>query len=115
MNPVFAAEADGTLLGFLAERRGELIDFACALVATPSPNPPGDERAVAALVVDKLRELGIEHTEIVGATDERPNLIAHVGPAGGRTLILCGHLDTKPAGDLEQWRRDPYDATIDDG
>jgi acetylornithine deacetylase/succinyl-diaminopimelate desuccinylase-like protein len=93
----------------------ELIGFACELVATPSPNPPGDERAIAALVVDKLRELGIAHTEIVGATEERPNLIAHVGPAGGRTLILCGHLDTKPAGDLEQWRRDPYDATIDDG
>jgi acetylornithine deacetylase/succinyl-diaminopimelate desuccinylase-like protein len=93
----------------------ELIGFARELVATPSPNPPGDERAIAALVVDKLRELGIAHTEIVGATEERPNLITHVGPARGRTLILCGHLDTKPAGDLEQWRRDPYDATIDDG
>jgi acetylornithine deacetylase len=93
----------------------ELIGFARELVATPSPNPPGDERAIAALVVDKLRELGIAHTEIVGATEERPNLITHVGPARGRTLILCGHLDTKPAGDLEQWRRDPYDAAIDDG
>src|SRR5437763_1827750 len=30
MNPVFAAEADGTLLGFLAERRGELIDVLTA-------------------------------------------------------------------------------------
>ena len=115
MNPVFAAEADGTLLGFLAERRGELIDFACALVATPSPNPPGDERAVAALVVDKLRALGIGRIDTVGANEARPNVIARVGSTARPALVLCGHLDTKPPGDLSQWRLDPYGASIEDG
>ena len=107
--------ADATLLRFLAERRDELIGFARALVATPSPNPPGDERAVAALVADKLRELGVEQIETVGASEERPNVIARLGPSAGRALLLCGHLDTKPAGDLSRWRLDPHSASIEDG
>ena len=115
MNQVFAAEADGTLLSFLDERRGELIDFARTLVATPSPNPPGDERAVAALVVDKLRALGVERIDTVGASEARPNVIARVGSTAGPALVLCGHLDTKPPGDLSRWRLDPYSASIEDG
>src|SRR5437773_1422800 len=115
MNPVFAAEADGTVLGFLDERRGELIDFARTLVATPSPNPPGDERAVAALVVDKLRALGIGRIDTVGASEARPNVIARVGSTARPALVLCGHLDTNPPGDLSRWRLDPYGATSEDG
>ena len=91
------ATADASLVEYLRPRREELVEFARALVATPSPNPPGDERAVAALVAEKLRELGVTRVETAGETEERPNLLAHVG-GGGRTLILCGHLDTKPPG-----------------
>ena len=109
------AEADTALVDFLRSRRDELVGFARTLVATPSPNPPGDERAVAALVDAKLRELGVTEIETVGATEERPNVLARVGAAGGRVLILCGHLDTKPPGDLGHWRRDPYGAQIDAG
>ena len=105
---------DTALLEYLRVRRDELVDFARALVATPSPNPPGDERAVAALVAGKLGDLGITRIEVVGANEERPNLIARVG-GSQRTLILGGHLDTKPPGELTEWRRDPYGATVEDG
>jgi acetylornithine deacetylase len=107
--------ADGIVADFLRARRDELVELARALVATPSPNPPGDERAVAALVAGKLRELGVTRVETVGASEERPNLLAHVGNGGGRTLLLCGHLDTKPPGDLREWRFHPYAAQIEDG
>lgn len=100
---------------FLRSRRDELVDFARELVATPSPNPPGDERAVAALVAAKLQELGVRDVECVGEREERPNVLARAGRGGGRTLILCGHLDTKPPGDLSEWREDPYGAAIVDG
>jgi acetylornithine deacetylase/succinyl-diaminopimelate desuccinylase-like protein len=106
---------DAALVEYLRARQDELLEFARALVATPSPNPPGDERAVAALVVDKLHELGITRVETAGSTEERPNLLAWVGGSGGPTLILCGHLDTKPPGDLDEWHRDPYGASIEDG
>jgi acetylornithine deacetylase len=107
--------AEAGLVEFLRGRRDELVEFARALVATPSPNPPGDERAVAALVAAKLDELGIRRVETVGASAERPNVLARAGRAGGRTLVLCGHLDTKPPGDLGEWRSDPYSAAVADG
>jgi acetylornithine deacetylase len=100
---------------FLHPRRDELVEFARELVATPSPNPPGDERAVAAVVTAKLRELGVREVATVGAREERPNVLARAGRGGGRTVILCGHLDTKPPGDLSEWSADPYGAAIVDG
>ena len=100
---------------FLRSRHDEVVEFARELVATPSPNPPGDERAVAALVAAKLAALGVTRVETAGSTEERPNLVAHVGDPGGRTLILGGHLDTKPPGDLAAWTRDPYGAAVEDG
>ncbi len=106
---------DSRLLELLRARRDELIEFARALVATPSPNPPGDERAVAALVVAKLEELGVSDVETAGPTDERRNVLARVGASGGRTLILGGHLDTKPPGELHEWRRAPYEAQVEEG
>jgi acetylornithine deacetylase len=109
------ATADGALVDFLRSRRDEIIGFARELVATPSPNPPGDERAVAAVVAAKLGELGVERVETVGSREERPNLIARVGDPNGRTLILGGHLDTKPPGDLDAWDRDPYGAVVEEG
>src|SRR5262249_38950226 len=109
------ATTDSLLVEFLRSRRDELVEFARELVATPSPNPPGDERAVAALVVEKLAALGVDRVETVGARDERPNLIAHVGEPGGPTLILGGHLDPKPPGDVAEWERDPYGAAVEHG
>src|SRR5262245_30157064 len=106
--------ADGPLLELVRSRRDELVAFARELVATPSPNPPGDERAVATLVEQKLRDLGVTRVETAGAREERPNLLAHVG-GSGHTLILGGHLDTKPPGDLGEWKRDPYGAAVEDG
>jgi acetylornithine deacetylase len=106
--------AETALRELVRSRRDELIEFARELVATPSPNPPGDERAVAALVEGKLRELGVTRVETAGEREERPNLLARAG-GDGRTLILGGHLDTKPPGDLAEWERDPYGAAVEDG
>jgi acetylornithine deacetylase len=107
--------SDAPLLELVRSRRDELVEFARELVATPSPNPPGDERAVARLVEAKLRDLGVDRVETAASVEERPNLLARAGGTDGRTLILCGHLDTKPPGDLAEWERDPYGAAIEDG
>ena len=37
------------ILHWIDEHREELLQFAARLVATPSPNLPGDERAVVAV------------------------------------------------------------------
>jgi acetylornithine deacetylase len=94
-------------------REGAALELARRLVATPSVNPPGDERAVAVIVCERLREAGIEF-EVVAAEPHRPNVIARVrGAEPGRRLVLNGHLDTKPAGELERWTRDPWSAEVD--
>ena len=107
---------DRALLRFFEERDAELLEFTQALIATPSVNPPGDERAAAALVRERLADLGIADVEELSAEEGRPNVLARVpGTGEGRTLMLCGHLDTKPPGDLDAWRTDPWDPVIADG
>lgn len=101
---------------FLDSRQGEILEFARELIRTPSPNPPGDERAVADVVVEKLRDLGIDEVETLGADEKRPNLIARLeGSRQGPTLMLSGHLDTKPAGDMDAWDTDPWDPVVKEG
>ncbi len=101
---------------YLAGTGTDVLELARELIRTPSPNPPGDERAVADLVTERLRELGIDDIVTVGAEEARPNVLARVrGRAGGRTLILSGHLDTKPAGDMDAWETDPWDPVVRDG
>jgi acetylornithine deacetylase len=107
---------DVGVLEFLDQRADELVDFTSELVATPSVNPPGDERAAAGLVRARLNQLGIDDVQELAGAENRPNLLARVpGVGGSPTLILCGHLDTKPPGDLEAWRSDPWNPVIKDG
>ncbi len=101
------------LLAYLEEREGEILQFARDLIAVPSPNPPGDERAVAELVASRLADLGVTEVRRAGAEEKRPNLIAQVdGDEEGPTLMLSGHIDTKPAGDMEAWETDPWDPVV---
>jgi acetylornithine deacetylase/succinyl-diaminopimelate desuccinylase-like protein len=109
-------EATRRYFSFLDAHQAELLDFTCRLIATPSPNPPGDERAVAKLVAEELVSLGITSIRELAKTETRPNIIAKVnGNGSGPTLILCGHLDTKPAGDENAWLTDPLHPVIRDG
>ena len=110
------AVTPGAIGAFVDERRDGLVDLARALVAARTPSPPGDETAAAAVVVESLRSLGIADVEVLAAEPSRPNVIARIpGRAGGPTLVLNGHLDTKPPGDLAAWRTPPWEPTIDGG
>ena len=107
------AVREGQLLERLQGYRQEVLEFTRELISTDSANPPGDERAVAELVVGRLHQLGIQDVETVGPEEERPSVVARVsGASDGSNLILSGHIDTKPAGDLEAWETDPWDPVI---
>ncbi len=110
------AAVERRILAYLAAREDEILQFARDLIRTPSPNPPGDERAAADLVTARLEELGVTGVERAGARPERPNLIVRMsGSDEGRRLMLSGHLDTKPAGDLDAWETDPWDPVLRGG
>jgi acetylornithine deacetylase len=92
------------------------ITLTADLVAAASPNPPGDERPAADVLVRALHDLGIDDVQVVGPTPLRPNVIARIpGRGGGRSLILNGHIDTKPPGDLEAWETPPWEPVVREG
>ena len=101
---------------FLADQREPLFDFACRLIATPSENPPGDERAVAQVAAAELRALGLGEPQVHAKAPARPNLVCPVELGGaGPCLVYNGHLDTKPVGDRTRWRTDPFEPVVQDG
>ena len=104
------------MLHWLEQRREELVRFAGELVATPSPNLPGDERAVVAVILAEMERLGLAGAEIAAKEPHRPNVIFRLpGRQPGPVLMLCGHSDTKPVGDVTHWRTDPFQPVILDG
>lgn len=106
-------EAQRQVAAFISSRSDEIFEYTCELIRTPSVNPPGDERAVSEVIMHRLAALGIDDCSIAAVDATRPNVMAHVtGTAPGRTLMLSGHIDTKPAGNLDEWRTDPWEPTV---
>jgi acetylornithine deacetylase len=108
--------------------RPELIDFAQSLVRIPSVS--GSEQAAQRAIAAKYESLGLV-TDLVPSLREeleshpafcddaipfvdRINVVARwQGTGGGRSLILNGHMDVVPPGDLSKWTRDPWGGEID--
>lgn len=107
--------AQRKVAAFIAERADEIFEFTCDLIRTPSVNPPGDEIAVSQVVMDRLARLGIDDCSIAACLPDRPNVLARVaGTSPGRTIMLSGHIDTKPAGNMDEWKTDPWDPVVID-
>ena len=101
---------------FLLEHRDELLAFAAELVATPSPNPPGDESLVADSWRAGSRRSAPPRSPILAPAEKRHNVLAtFAGDGDGPVLLLNGHLDTKPPGDLAAWHTPPFEPTVRDG
>lgn len=94
----------------------EVVELLAELSAIDSANPsllPGSagEGKVAQRVADWAMDAGLG-VEVLEATPGRPSVLVRSRPAGegaGRSLMLCGHLDTVPPGDMA----DPWEARID--
>ena len=102
-----------------------------------SPSLPGEEQEAQHLFAAKLRELGCaveilksERSELQDhpafsddgvSFDERLNVVgvwtgsSSPAEAKGRSLILNGHMDVVPVGDLALWRYPPWEAVVEGG
>src|SRR2546430_143290 len=67
------------------------IDLLARLVAARSPNPPGDERLVADVIIGAAEALALPKGAVHAADPARPNLIFHIGH-GSPNLLLAAHM-----------------------
>ncbi len=94
-----------------------LTDLLAALVRIPSPNPPGDTRAIMNYIADYCAAFGADvHPYAPDAKPEAASIIACIGQ-GDPVIMLHAHIDTVPIGDedAQRWSSDPYAAEVRDG
>ena len=108
------ASAKQRVLDEISRRQTEAIQLLQDLIRIPSPNPPGNERAIADYCADYLRNGGFEVTQIEPAPDRVSNVGRLRGESGSPVLLFNSHLDTFPTGDVANWKYPPYGAEIHD-
>lgn len=101
------------------ERRDELIQRCQRLLQIPSidreSNPPGDTTEVFGFVRGEVAVPGVEQWDVT-VREGLPNLIATAsGARPGPHIVLNGHFDTYPAGDVSLWTHDPFGGKLADG
>lgn len=87
------------------------VELTQELIRINSENPPGNEKEIAKFIYDYLDDLKIP-TELIKMEGNRFNVVGVLGKENG--LMLNGHLDTVPAGDLKNWKYDPFSGKIVD-
>ena len=81
------------------------------LIRFNTVNPPGNERPAQEYLAALLRDAGFD-VQLLGRTEERPNLVARLrGAADGPVLCLLSHVDTVLASP-EDWQRDPWSGDL---
>jgi acetylornithine deacetylase/succinyl-diaminopimelate desuccinylase-like protein len=93
--------------------REEATSLLQRLIRFNTVNPPGNEFEAQTFLSHLLEEAGFE-CELVGATPDRPNLIARLsGATEGRTLAYLCHVDTVLA-NPDEWTVDPWSGELRD-
>ncbi|WP_123043715.1 peptidase [Cohnella candidum] len=112
---------------WLKQHRKDGISLLQNLVRVPST--AGNESGVQRIVAEWLRDTGFDveawepdggklaaHPYFYSPRDRfegSPNVVGVLrGTGGGRSLLLNGHADVVPEGDLGQWRHHPYGGEV---
>lgn len=91
----------------------EALSLLRDFVGVNTSNPPGYELKVALLIQQYLSGSKAE-VQIVPCGDGRASLVAKISGVGKkRPIILSGHMDTVPFGNLENWKSKPDELFID--
>ncbi|SFD07258.1 peptidase [Bacillus sp. UNCCL81] len=114
---------------YISNHKDKTVDLLKQLVMENSVS--GNESKAQAIVLEKLREIDLdldvwepdlkemkEHPYFISTRDSftgSPNIVATLkGTSGGKSMILNGHIDVVPEGNIQQWTYAPYSATVVD-
>lgn len=120
----------GEIAQWFQSHQEELIQQLQQMVQEPSVQL--NERGIQHKIANWLRELEFSvemwdpageelfnHESFISRREHfngSPNVVGiKKGSGGGKSIVLNGHIDVVPEGDLADWREDPYAATIKDG
>ncbi|MFX0057119.1 MAG: M20 family metallopeptidase [Candidatus Hodarchaeota archaeon] len=102
--------SENLIIHEIEANKEEYINLFRKLVQTNSYNPPGNEKSIALIIEQYLKEAGIK-VEIFSFDNNRANLIAYLNEnTEGRNLLYNGHMDVVPPGSEQDWKNDPLDA-----
>jgi putative selenium metabolism hydrolase len=98
------------MLKAVADVKDDVVRFTREMVRIQSYT--GKEKELAECILQKLQEFDVDDAFIDGIG----NVVGLIrGDATGPTVMLNGHLDIVPAGNIENWNGfDPFGASIDD-
>ena len=115
---------------YIDAHQQDAADLLSKLVQQPSTQ--GNEQGVQAIVIEKLKSLGLEvdvwdpdykelsqHPYFVASRNTyvgSPNVVGRLrGTGGGKSIILNGHIDVVPEGDRTKWNKDPFSGHVENG
>lgn len=121
-------EKQQLLASYIDRHTNEATSFLQQLVQQPSVQ--GNERGVQDLVIQKLSELQLQvdvwdpgmeelmkHPYFVASRVNytgSPNVVGVLrGQGGGKSIILNGHIDVVPEGDVTKWNQHPFSGYIE--
>lgn len=94
--------------------KDKLLKLCSELIKTPSENPGGNIEDVVGVICSYFAESNMDY-EIVRSKEDCPNVIVTMGNDNGKTVLLNGHCDVVPVGDLSRWDFPPFSGEIREG
>jgi succinyl-diaminopimelate desuccinylase len=117
-------DSERTVVDTVESLQGEMIELLQRMVRTNSENPPGNYEAISEVIAEAFHSLGAA-VEIVdapeaeseqrGLSHPRRNVIGRFSSGNpGPRVMLNGHLDTVPIGNLRDWTVEPLGGEVRD-
>jgi acetylornithine deacetylase/succinyl-diaminopimelate desuccinylase-like protein len=104
---------------YIQERRSAFVEELKGFLRIPSvstkPEHRGDMRKAAEWLAGQMRDMGLEHVEILPTAGHPVVYADWLRAAGKPTVLIYGHYDVQPAEPLELWTTGAFEPTVRDG
>ncbi len=104
---------------YIQERRAAFVEELKGFLRIPSvstkPEHRGDMRKAAEWLAGQMRDMGLEHVEILPTAGHPVVYADWLHAVGQPTVLIYGHYDVQPAEPLELWTTGAFEPTVRGG